>query len=450
METTNTESEAIPQVVFRAGKKRKAYRQRAEEPETTTVADNREISTDGAAGSPKDGAPAERTTEQDDSEAGLPVSEVLKLRNARKPKLAGVEFRAGPSGLGSTSGSGDDYRATSEETADRRALVLHGGDSADASDAAPVVLPHISDRFAPQTGLVGELVNKHMEEYVESELARRKRLAAAAAAKQQQQQEEEERQRREGGGSGALTGDNGLPIESQRVLQGRLLEIDLGDEARARNIAMTERARRRLQGQIEEEEEAGRQQKVRLGRDGKPIRSRNRRGSDDIKRDQLVEQFLSENKIDLYDTQSAQATEPAIEDEEELAADDRIAEEFRREFFDALAQRHRRRRAVNAAKSGPKKTEEILRGPKLGGSRNDRALMREKLLEEQRARQQQQQRRSERNVVPLRAWRMQVDRGLWLVKLRLISPLWLAIQWAMHHWGNRAILSLPVRSLLGE
>ena len=97
------------------------------------------------------------------------------------------------------------------------------------------------------------------------------------------------------GSSSAVPGVQG---DSQRVLHGRLLEIDLGDEARARNIAMTERARRRLQGQIDEEEQesTGRPRKVRLGRDGKPMRSRNRRGSDDIKRDQLVEQFLSENR----------------------------------------------------------------------------------------------------------------------------------------------------------
>lgn len=103
--------------------------------------------------------------------------------------------------------------------------------------------------------------------------------------------------------------------------------------------------------------------------------------------------------VDLYDTQSAAVTEPpVVPDAEDVAADDRIAEEFRREFFDALAQRHRRKRVVNATRPGPKKaaTEEILRGPKLGGSRNDRALMREKLLEEQRARKQQQQRAGRR------------------------------------------------------
>jgi hypothetical protein len=136
-------------------------------------------------------------------------------------------------------------------------------------------------------------------------LARRKRHAAEAAAQQQQQQLEQ--QMREDSTFSATGDDDGQPgpspavpgADSQRVLHGRLLEIDLGDEARARNIEMTERARRRLQGQIDEEEHEeakGRPRKVRLGRDGKPMRSRNRRGSDDIKRDQLVEKFLSENR----------------------------------------------------------------------------------------------------------------------------------------------------------
>lgn len=77
------------------------------------------------------------------------------------------------------------------------------------------------------------------------------------------------------------------------------MEVDLGDEARARNQALTERAARRMLGEVvpEEETEGGRRpKKPRLGRDGKPWRPRNRRGSDDIKRDQLVEEFLRENR----------------------------------------------------------------------------------------------------------------------------------------------------------
>jgi hypothetical protein len=80
-------------------------------------------------------------------------------------------------------------------------------------------------------------------------------------------------------------------------MTGKLMEIDLGDEARARNIAETERARRRLEGLPDEEVDSdGRPRKVRLGRDGKPWRGRNRRNSEDIKRDQLVEEFLRENR----------------------------------------------------------------------------------------------------------------------------------------------------------
>lgn len=152
---------------------------------------------------------------------------------------------------------------------------------------------------------MGTAADQAREEYVESELARRKRHAAEAAEAAVQQQHQQQ-VAREGSTTSLGDGQPGQSIaalggqgDSQRVLHGRLLEIDLGDEARARNIEMTERARRRLQGQIDEEEQdesKGRPRKVRLGRDGKPMRSRNRRGSDDIKRDQLVEEFLSENR----------------------------------------------------------------------------------------------------------------------------------------------------------
>lgn len=146
------------------------------------------------------------------------------------------------------------------------------------------------------------MADQAREEYVESELARRKRQAAESFAREEEQENN----------NGFATGrqfDPSQPgtapqiVDSQRVLQGKLFEVDLGDDARARNIAMTERARRRLQGQIDEEDvdsADGRNRKVRIGRDGKPWRPRNRRNSDDIKRDDLVEAFLSENKSKLF------------------------------------------------------------------------------------------------------------------------------------------------------
>ena len=87
-------------------------------------------------------------------------------------------------------------------------------------------------------------------------------------------------------------------VQRQPAALGKLQEIDLGDEARNRNVAQTERARRRLDGEEVEEEEEGEKkvQKVRLGPDGKPWRGRKRRGSEDVKRDKMVEDVLRENR----------------------------------------------------------------------------------------------------------------------------------------------------------
>lgn len=78
-------------------------------------------------------------------------------------------------------------------------------------------------------------------------------------------------------------------------------------------------------------------------------------------------------------------TEPTrINDDQ--AADDQIAEAFRKEFMDAVSQRQRKKAVpVAPAARGPGgKKEEELKGPKLGGSRNARAAMREMLLKKEK------------------------------------------------------------------
>lgn len=77
---------------------------------------------------------------------------------------------------------------------------------------------------------------------------------------------------------------------------GRLQEIDLGQEARMRNAVMTEQARKRLAGELLEEDSDASGRRPRLGPDGKPWRGRKRRASEDIKRDQMVEALMRENK----------------------------------------------------------------------------------------------------------------------------------------------------------
>lgn len=90
--------------------------------------------------------------------------------------------------------------------------------------------------------------------------------------------------------------------QRQPATIGKLQEIDLGEEARARNIERTNNARRRLDGEevIEETADGGgagkKKKKVRLNRDGTVWKPRRRRGSDDVKRDELVEAVLRENR----------------------------------------------------------------------------------------------------------------------------------------------------------
>lgn len=82
--------------------------------------------------------------------------------------------------------------------------------------------------------------------------------------------------------------------------------------------------------------------------------------------------------MEIYDEPPVEPT--TVSDDQ--AADDRIAEAFRKEFMDAVSQRQRKK-AVSAqppARGPGGKKEEELKGPKLGGSRSARAAMRETLL----------------------------------------------------------------------
>lgn len=71
-----------------------------------------------------------------------------------------------------------------------------------------------------------------------------------------------------------------------------------------------------------------------------------------------------------------EAEEPQGEDGQ--AADDRIAEQFKRDFLDAIQARRRGARAKTTTTTTKGGKPEAPRGPKLGGSRSARAAMREK------------------------------------------------------------------------
>lgn len=168
-----TKTPELPQVVFRPSKKRRQFRQRAEDDDnkndasssckaadsattgttiiTTTQAPTAQTTTLSAPPPAHDSdAVAGDKTSYDTEEGGggLSVAEALRLRNARKSRLKGVEFRAESSSAaaGEQAGVGEHDTARQQQK-DEIAEALELG---------------VSRRFAPQAGLVGELVNKHM------------------------------------------------------------------------------------------------------------------------------------------------------------------------------------------------------------------------------------------------------------------------------------------------
>jgi len=133
--------------------------------------------------------------------------------------------------------------------------------------------------------------------FIESQLD--KQRAEGLAHSEMQIQQRKEAESRNEGGVKSSKGDRGAEAERQPATLGKLLEIDLGVEARDRNVERTDLARRRLDGEEVDEEMVGKGKgKVRLGRDGKPWRGRKRRGSDDVKRDKMVEDVLRENRCE--------------------------------------------------------------------------------------------------------------------------------------------------------
>lgn len=156
---------------------------------------------------------------------------------------------------------------------------------------------------------------------------------------------------------------------------------------------------RRLDGQgATHDDETRHTTKPRLGRDGKPRPPprRRRRASEDLKRDEIVEALLRENKLDLYELPASsnpdQPKSPALDDAglDDTAADDALAEQFQREYLEAMQSRREIRNkpppGPTTGAPGANKGSEIAKGPKLGGSRSARAAMHAAEKEKERLR----------------------------------------------------------------
>jgi hypothetical protein len=143
----------------------------------------------------------------------------------------------------------------------------------------------------------GTMADEERTAFIDSELAKRRQegLTAAQLQSPPPPSSSSHTELKAGLDVGYKDKNKEADVQRQPAALGKLLEIDLGDEARHRNVERTNQARRRLDGEAVEDEEVPKG-KVRLGRDGKPWRGRKRRGSDDIKRDKLVEDILRENR----------------------------------------------------------------------------------------------------------------------------------------------------------
>ncbi|PQE27133.1 mRNA splicing factor RNA helicase protein [Rutstroemia sp. NJR-2017a WRK4] len=317
-----------PIPLFRPSKKRKIYRQRTDagsDPETHPEPSSTALPPQQSLDELIESAHPAAEAEAEE----IDINSVLRLRKQRK-KIGGVGFTAERAGAHSA-----------EEAGEEGALVrIEDGEGA----GKEVETEGGMRRFAPQMGILGNAaVDKHIK-----------------------------------------------PKEIVRAptTNGQLLEIDLGEEARRRNMERTEMARRRAQGEVLEDVDE--EKKARLGKDGKPRRWRKRRGSDDVQRDMLVEEILRENRLELYEPLPSN---PLPANSNPTNNDDTLADLFRKDWEDAAsftaAQRQQQQAAAAAKKNksggsaaDKAKTEEemYMKGPKLGGSRSARAAMREMML----------------------------------------------------------------------
>ncbi|RHZ49902.1 telomere length and silencing 1 family protein [Aspergillus thermomutatus] len=259
-------------------------------------------------------------------------TELARLRRLQRARKGGIEFS-------------NTSRQSTDKTGNQAAVT-----TVTAEDLENEKIRAMCDRFTAYTGQTVD-VDKHIQQMPDDTAGSNDSATSLAS-------------------SDSLS--TTVALQREPASLGKLHEIDLGQETKLQNIARTEAATRRLVGDDRSASPAHEDSTSSIaasGKDGRPWRNRKRRNSEDIERDRLVEEVLRESKLDVYDGPE----EEALPDDQ--AADDRVAEQFRREFLDAIQSRRRVTRTKNT-KTAAK--PDVPRGPKLGGSRSARAAMRER------------------------------------------------------------------------
>ncbi|KAE8350262.1 hepatocellular carcinoma-associated antigen 59-domain-containing protein [Aspergillus coremiiformis] len=328
-----TETTSNPETLFRPVKRRKFLRRRPEESQEEFRAENR--------GGDRYSDSTISASQVDDDV--IHSTDLIRLRRLHRSRKAGIEFSA-----------------TSRQSADNDKEI--GVSTVTAGDLEVEKIQAMCDRFTAHTGQTVD-VDKHMMAYIESEMAKRHRRTVPTA-----------------------TTDSGIPLASKMSAAlsttdppqrepaslGKLHEIDLGQETKLQNIARTEAATRRLAGDDEAADlknDGSLSKLAPVHKDERLWRHRKQRTSEDVERDRLVEEVLRESKLEVYEEPEHELVVAG----DDQAADDRVAEQFRRDFLDAIQSRRR----VTRTKNTKSTKVEASRGPKLGGSRSARAAMRE-------------------------------------------------------------------------
>ncbi|KAM0260294.1 hypothetical protein ACHAQJ_002859 [Trichoderma viride] len=369
-------SPTIEPIRFRAGKRRKAYRQKAVEEEgnvdTVTISPasvvpgaskdvepRRDIDDTGAGSSEGDSEKEDKDEEDDDdgneqTKEESAVAAALRLRNARRAaaRRGGVGFRS----EARSAGGGHD-----EEDAEH-ALILRDQDK-DAAVAHDGVVGGITNRFMHQTGLLTILDDQHI------------RNADTPQGSSSQLPPSSANPHLHNDGAGKAQPDK---WRDQPTRHGKLVEVDMTD---INNERANDNKRRRV--------DTDTTTTTTTTTKAPPRRGRNRRNSEDIARDALVEQFLHENRLAVYDVPATSSLPPAAASSSSApgadpSADDRLAEQFRQQYYDEQARRRKKKRPVPQQQQQKQQSENVLRGPKLGGSRNMRAAVRDILLQQEK------------------------------------------------------------------
>ncbi|THY89162.1 hypothetical protein D6C93_07000 [Aureobasidium pullulans] len=303
--------------VFRASKRRKVFRKRRDDDEAS----------DGEVAIPT-GSTAVATNNQDQEVETETREGSVALRHVRPggARKGGVAFS-------STRTANDSGTSSVFDT------------NAPPTPLNPV--EHAQARFVAPTGHIASADDKHMMAYVDSKLARLTPSHEASTSTTNQSSTPADT-------TSASAAAMQQPADPTSVARGHLDEVDINQSTQLTTTNIT----------------TSRPSK----RPRKPWH--NRRNSASLARDAMVDQILRESQLNIYEPSSSatpQGSTSTAADTED--ADERMAAEFQRNFYAQAEERAVRRVAAPPPPTFGANKLESLKGPKLGGSRSQRAAM---------------------------------------------------------------------------